>query len=152
MFFEWTLDKIPKSGRPRKTTILMDTRIKRMSQSDPWLPAPRIIAKIPEILVSPRTVQRRLIQAKLFSRRPAKKPLFSRRNRLARLTFAREHINWIMQDWKKVLCSDETRYKMYNSDEMKRVRRPVNTRFNPKYVTPTIKHGGGSVFLSGCLE
>jgi hypothetical protein len=140
------LDKIQKSGKPRKTTILMDRRIKRMSQNDPWLSAPRIIA---EILVSPRTVQRRLIQAKLFSRRPAKKPLFSRRNRLARLAFAREHINWTIHDWKKVLFSDETRYKMYNSDGMKRVRRPVNTRFNPKYVTPTIKHGGGSVFLWG---
>jgi hypothetical protein len=56
MFFEWTLDKTPKSGRPRKTTILMDTRIKRMSQNDPWLPA-----EIPEILVSPRTIHRRLI-------------------------------------------------------------------------------------------
>jgi hypothetical protein len=87
------LDKIPKSERPRKTTILMDRRVKRMSQNDPWLPAPRIIAEIPEILVSPRTIQRRLIQAKLFSRRPVKKPLVSRRNRLARLAFAREHIN-----------------------------------------------------------
>jgi hypothetical protein len=49
----------------------MDRRIKRMSQNDPWLSAPRIIAEIPEILVSPRTIQRRLVQAKLFSRRPA---------------------------------------------------------------------------------
>jgi hypothetical protein len=144
------LDKIPKSGRPRKTTILMDRRIKRMSQNDPWLSAPRIIAEIPEILVSPRTIQRRLVQAKLFNRRPAKKPLVSRRNRLARLAFAREHINWTIHDWKKVLFSDETRYKMYNSDGMKRVRRPVNTRFNPKYVMPTIKHGGG-VFSYGAV-
>jgi hypothetical protein len=86
-----------------------------MSQNDPWLPAPRIIAEIPEMLVSPRTIQRRLIQAKLFSRRPVKKPLVSRRNRLARLAFAREHINWTIHDWKKVLFSGETRYKMYSS-------------------------------------
>jgi hypothetical protein len=118
-----------------------------MSQNDTWLSAPRIIAEIPEILVSPITIQRRLIQAKLFSRRPAKKPLVSRRNRLARLAFAREYINWTIRDWKKVLFSDETRYKMYNSDGMKRVRRPVNTRFNPKYVTPTIKHRRGNIFL-----
>jgi hypothetical protein len=133
----------------------MDRRIKRMSQNDPWLPAPRIIAEIPEMLVSPRTIQRRLIQAKLFSRRPVKKPLVSRRNRLARLAFAREHINWTIHDWKKVLFSGETRYKMYSSDGMKRVTRPVNhqnTRFNLKYATPTIKHEGGSVFLSGCFS
>lgn len=35
---------------------------------------------------------------------------------------------------------------------MRRVRRPINTRFNPKYVTPTIKHGKGSVFLWGCFS
>jgi hypothetical protein len=133
----------------------MDRRIKRMSQNDPWLPAPRIIAEIPEMLVSPRTIQRRLIQAKLFSRRPVKKPLVSRRNRLARLAFAREHINWTIHDWKKVLFGGETCYKMYSSDGMKRVKRPVNhqnTRFNLKYATPTIKHGGGSVFLWGVFR
>jgi hypothetical protein len=131
------LDKIQKSGKPRKTTILMDRRIKRMSQNDPWLSAPRIIAEIPEILVSPRTIQRRLVQAKLFSRRPAKKPLVPRRNRLARLAFAREHINWTIHDWKKVLFSDETRYKMYSSDGMKHVRRPVNTRI-PDSISSTL--------------
>jgi hypothetical protein len=116
----------------------MDRRIKRMSQNDPWLPAPRIIAEIPEMLVSPRTIQRRLIQAKLFSRRPVKKPLVSRRNRLARLAFAREHINWTIHDWKKVLFSDETRYKMYSSEGMKHVRRPVNTRI-PDSISSTLQ-------------
>jgi hypothetical protein len=50
----------------------MDKRIKRLSQNDPWLSGPRIIAEIPEIMVGPRTIQRRLIEAKLFSRRPEK--------------------------------------------------------------------------------
>lgn len=146
------LENLPKSGRPRKTTIWMDRRIKRISQNDPWKSAPRIIAEIPEIIVSPRTIQRRLVEAKLFSRRPAKKPLISGRNRLARLAFARRHLHWTVDEWKKVLFSDETRYKIFNSDGMKRVRRPINTRFNPKYVTPTVKHGKGSVFLWGCFS
>lgn len=146
------LENLPKSGRPRKTTIWTDRRIKRISQNDPWMSAPRIIAEIPEIMVSSRTVQRRLVDAKLFSRRPAKKPLISARNRVARLEFARRHLNWTVDEWKKVLFSDETRYKIFNSDGMKRVRRPINTRFNPKYVTPTVKHGKGSVFLWGCFS
>lgn len=146
------VEKMPKSGRPRKTTLWMDRRIKRISQRDPWLSGPRIIAEIPELEVSPRTVQRRLVEAKLYSRRPAKKPLVSERNRLARLEFVRRHLNWTVQDWKKILFSDETRYKIFNSDGMRRVRRPVNTRFHPKYVTPTIKHGQGSVFLWGCFS
>lgn len=146
------LEKLPKSGRPKKTTVMTDRRIKRIAQNDPWKSAPRIIAEIPEITVGIRTVQRRLVDAKLFSRRPAKKPLVSERNRAARLAFARRHLNWTVNDWKKVLFSDETRYKIFNSDGMRRVRRPINTRFNPKYVTPTIKHGKGSVFLWGCFS
>ena len=38
-------------------------------------------------MVSSRTDQRRLVDAKLFSRRSAKKPLISARNRVARLEF-----------------------------------------------------------------
>lgn len=146
------VEKMPKSGRPRKTTFWMDRRIKRISQRDPWLSGPRIIAEIPELEVSARTVERRLVEAKLYSRRPAKKPSVSERNRHARLEFAQQHLNWTVQDWGKVLFSDESRYKIFNSDGMKRVRRPVNMRFHPKYVTPTIKHGQGSVFVWGCFS
>ncbi|EFA12183.1 Transposable element Tcb2 transposase-like Protein [Tribolium castaneum] len=87
------LNNNPKSGRPQKTTINMDRRIKRISENDPWKSASKIIAEIPEVGVSTRTIQRRLVAAKLFSRRPAKKPLISERNRRARLQFAREHLN-----------------------------------------------------------
>ena len=51
------LENLPKSGRPRKTTIWTDRRIIRISQNDPWMSVPRIIAEISEIMVSPRTVQ-----------------------------------------------------------------------------------------------
>jgi hypothetical protein len=42
-----------------------------------------------------------------------------------------------IHDWKKVLFSDETRYKMYSSDGMKRVRRPVTTRI-PDSISSTL--------------
>lgn len=146
------LDKLPKFGRPRKTTLWMDRRIKRISQNDPWLSAPRIVAEIPEIQVGKRTVQRRLVESKQFSRRPTKKPLISRQNRQNRLAFARRHLTWTPEHWKKVLFSDESRYMIFNSDGMRRVRRPINTRFNPKYVTPTVKHSKGSVFVWDCFS
>ncbi|EFA00958.1 Transposable element Tcb1 transposase-like Protein [Tribolium castaneum] len=116
------LNNNPKSERPRKTTINMDRRIKRISENDPWKSASKITAEIPEVGVK--------IDAPDFNLQE----------------------NWTVQDWRKVLFSDETRYKLFNSDGMKRVRRPINTRFNPKYVTPTVKHDHGSVFLWGCFS
>lgn len=47
--------------------------------------APRIIA---ELMVSPWIVRRKLVDAELFSRCPAKKPLISARNKVAKLEFA----------------------------------------------------------------
>lgn len=146
------LTTLPKCGRPRKTTIHTDRLITRISQNDPFKSAPRIKAEIAGLNVSYRTIQRRLVAAKLFSRRPAKKPLISARNRAARLAFCRYHLNWTVDDWKKILFSDETRYTIFNSDGMRRVRRPVGQRFNPRFVTPTVKHGHGSVFLWGCFS
>lgn len=60
----------------------------------------------------------------MFSRRPAKKPLLSKEDRAA-FPFK--------LDLEKILFSDETRYKMFNSDGM---RRPINTRFDPKNLIP----------------
>lgn len=67
------LEALPKSGRPRKTTIHTDRLIKRISQNDPFKSAPRIKAEIAGLNVSYRTIQRRLVSARLYSRRPAKK-------------------------------------------------------------------------------
>jgi Transposase len=44
-----------------------------------------------------------------FSRRIARrKPPISERNRIARLHWAIEHVGWTIDDWKKILWSDET--------------------------------------------
>ena len=48
---------------------------------------------------------------------------------------------------KKVLFSDESKYCLFGSDGMKYVRRPINTRFHPKYQVPTVKHDGGNAMV-----
>jgi hypothetical protein len=94
------LDDILKTGRPKKS-LTTDRLIKRISQNDPWKSAPRIKSEIENLNLSTRSVQRRLVEAKLFGRRPARKPLVSRKNKAARLEFAREHVGWNRKDWQK---------------------------------------------------
>jgi transposase len=95
------LDDILKTGRPRKSSLTTDRLIKRISQNDPWKSAPRIKSEIENLNLSTRSVQRRLVEAKLFGKRPARKSLISRKNKTARLEFAREHVGWNRKDWQK---------------------------------------------------
>lgn len=69
-----------------------------------------------------------------------------------RLNFAKEHINWTIDDWKKVLWSDESKFNMIASDGKGYVRRPVNKRFDPKYTKGTVKFGGGNIMVWGCFS
>jgi hypothetical protein len=146
------LDDILKTGRPRKSSLTTDRLIKRISQNDPWKSAPHIKSEIENFNLSTRSVQRRLVEAKLFGRRPARKPLISKKNKTARLELATEHVGWNREDWQKILFSDETKYDLFKSDGTRWVRRPMNERFNEKYIAPTVKHGGGNVMLWGCFS
>lgn len=97
-------------------------------------------------------MQRRLVEAGLYGRRPAKKPWISKKNVAARLKFSNDHLNWTADNWKKVLWSDESKFNLVNNDGKGYVRRPKNQRFNHKYTTPTVKFGGGNIMVWGSFS
>ena len=41
---------------------------------------------------------------------------------------------------------------MFGSGEKRWIRRPMVTRFDPKYQMPIVKHGGGSATIWGCFS
>lgn len=147
-----TVKSIKKSGRPRKTSKKLEQRIKWISQQNPKKSSAAILKELGDVNISYKTVQRRLIEVGLFSRRSAKKPMISSRNRKARLNFAKKYLHWTAAEWKKVLFSDESKFNLFGSDGMQWVHRPVGKRYDPKYTRPTIKHGGGSVMVWGCVS
>lgn len=147
-----TVSPAKKSGRPKKTTAHQDHLLKRISTSNPQLTANQVKKAADVVTVHDRTIRRRLNNFGLFGRRPAKKPLISVKNRKRRLQFARDHLNWSTDQWKKVLWSDESKFNLFSSDGIRYIRRPINRRFDPRYTVPTVKHGGGSIMVWGCFS
>ena len=130
----------PKCGRPRKTTPRLDKLIRRKSVKDPRKSAIEISRELSEVNlcnVSRSTVTRRLHDFGLFGRKSVKKPYISKKNQKARLEFAKQHLNWTVEQWSKVGFSDESKYNLFGSDGQRYVRRPVGTRDSVLYQTPT---------------
>lgn len=150
-----TLASKPIPGRPRKTTERLDRSLIQLSKADPTKTAVDLNLEMKQtygLNVSVSTIKRRLRHANLFGRRPAKKPLVSLKNRKARQEFAKVHKDWNQQQWSKVLFTDESKFMMFGSDGIKYVRRPLNARFNSKYLLPTVKHGGGNIMVWGAFS
>lgn len=145
----------PRAGRPRKTTARLDRIIKMKSTADPHKTAPEIAREIQaehDVTVSYKTVGRRLVAAGLNARVPLKKPWVSARNRKARLKFAEEHRGWSSKDWENVLWTDESKFCLFGSDGRRYVRRPKGQRTSPRYMSATVKHGGGNVMVYGAFS
>jgi len=84
----------PRSGRPRKTSKRVDLVIKRKSIANVKKTAAEIARELQDenlADVSRSTVTRRLYDVGLFGCIGIKKPLISKRNKKARLQFAKDH-------------------------------------------------------------
>ena len=72
-----------------------------MSKGDARLTGLQITSeykKYSEVKISESTVKRRLCDNNLFGRCPSRKPLISKKNRMALVKFAKEHLHWTKQD------------------------------------------------------
>ena len=76
---------LKRGGRKRKTTKREDKLIKRVSEKYPSMSGRQILKELPQVNVSQRTILRRLREEGLPARRPAKKPLLSKKNVKARI-------------------------------------------------------------------
>ena len=147
-----TVDTEHKGGRPRKTTEQTDRKIVRHVKKNPFASARETIREL-QLDISENTVRRRLDHAGLHSYRAAKKPFISAKNRKARLEFAKTHKNWTIDQWKRVLWSDESKFNLRGSDGKKTVRRPTGKRLDPRFTVGTVKHGGGKgLMVWGCFS
>ncbi len=104
------------------------------------------------VTISRDTIQRTLQRNGMHGCRPRKKPLLKPRHKKARLELARAHADKDEDYWDSILWSDETKINVFETDGFKTVWRRKSEEYKEKCMVPTVKHGGGSVLMWGCMS
>lgn len=150
-----SLQNNSRSGRPRKINQRVGRSIIRMIKENPRISAVKIVEYLKNNLsieLSTSTV-RSFLRCQGFHGRVARKKYFvSETNRKKRLQFAKDNINASPDFWNRVIFTDESKFNIFGSDGHCTVWRKKNEALKPKNLRPTVKHGGGSVLVWGCMS
>jgi transposase len=139
-----------RSGRPKKLTKRDKRHLKAVINKNRREPEEKIREIYTESSgndISRSTMQRTLYNMGYNSCTALRKPSVSERNRKIRLNWARERRLWTIDDWKKVVWSDESRFTMFQNDGKIRVWRLTEEKYDINCLVPTVKHGGGGVMM-----
>ena len=122
---------------------------------DRFRPATRTAATVPGLRrISAQTVRNRLHTAGLRARQPAVRLLLQDRHRAARRAWAREHVRWTRDQWRRVIWSDESRFCLQRVDGRIRVWRRRGERHSQNCIVERDRGRGGSVCVlcMGCYR
>ena len=67
------------------------------------------------------------------------------------MDFGLAHKDWTVEDWKGVVWSDETKINRLGSDGRKWAWKKAGEGLSDRLVQGTVKFGGGSVMVWGCM-
>ncbi len=110
------------------------------------------VAEVKRQLVSAQTIQHTLQQVRLHGRRPRRKPLLKLAHKKACKQFAEDNLAKSMNYWNHVLWSDESKVNLFDLDGVQHVWRRPGEEYQENCALPTVKHGGGSIMVWGCMS
>ncbi len=101
--------------------------------------------------LSAQTVRNHLKKLGMKAVVKQKRPFLSKKHQKARMDFALAHQYWTVDDWKRVIWSDETKVNRLGSDGRKWAWKRSGENLSERLVEGTLKYGGGSVMIWGCM-
>ncbi len=141
-------------GRPRKLTPRQERLLMRRVEENRHASSLQLFKEVESqtwVTISRNTIWRTLQRNGMHGCRPWKKPLLKPRKK-ARLEFARAHADKDEDYWDSILWSDETKINVFGTDGFKTVWRRKGEEYKEKCMVPTVKHGGDSVLMWGCMN
>jgi transposase len=149
-----SLQNRPKTGRPRLFTKRFERKIIRYILTNECFTAVDIQNKLKiqeKINVSVETI-RRILKANGFkSKVKSKKPFLSKKHKQKRLKFAQKYKCWTIEDWKKIVWSDECKFMLYDPNGRQYCWKKSNEPIYERHIKPTLKFGGGNIMVWGCF-
>ena len=143
-----------RTGRPRRLTDAEVRTVVREIKQNPAESAVKIAQNVSQTSgksVSASTIRRTLNDHGLHGRIPRKKPFISKTNQNKRLNFARKYEKNDLNFWNNILFSDEKKFEILAPKKQSKIWRSKNEEFDDKCTVKTIKHGGGSIMVWGCM-
>ena len=149
-----SVDDKSKTGRPRKTNSKQDHRLYHLAIRYRKITSSQLnciwSSKCP-VNVSSRTVRNRLKAKGLRGCIAKRKPLISKINRVKRLDWAKQFAGWTDDQWSNVVWSDESTFQLIQSSRRSIVWRKPGEEYNDDCISKTVKFGGGSITVWGCI-
>lgn len=140
----------PGTGRVRSTTAQEDRYLRLTARRERTVTARTLQTRLrqsTEPRVSDQTIWNRLHEDGQCFRVRAIRLKLTRAHRAARLRYAREHLEWTMDNWKNVLFTDECKVKFSSVDRGVRVWRREGERFSEPCIHGTDRFEGPSVMI-----
>jgi transposase len=129
--------------------------IGKIIKKDPKISVPKIAKELQERIakrVSESTISRHLKKHGFKSCRVKKRPLLTKKHKTCRFDVCQKWSYESKSFWEKVIFSDESKFNLITSDGIQRVWRKPGTGLQDKYLSKTVKHGGGYVMTWGCIS
>ena len=144
-----------RPGRPKMLSERDERALVRIANSDREATLADITNGLGAALqkpISTKTTSRYLNKLGWKSCFKCKKPLLTKAHAKARLNWCHEHKLWSNLEWKHVIFTDESKFRMNRPDGGERVWRRVYEKYHNSCITPTVRFGGGGVMFWGCFS
>lgn len=143
-----------RGGRPAKLSCATKHRIKRMittGEVDTATQAAKQLRNEGIADVNPETVRNVLKEIGFKAVTKKKKRRLLARHKKQRMEFATKYKDWTVDDWKRMIWSDETKINRLGSDGRQWVWKQPGSAITDQHVKGTVKHGGGNLKMWGCM-